>query len=429
MTLFIKNNFSSIKRFQLFIENIYFILISILTICLPLWKKVIPYIIILIFVTWIFEGNFLKKYRNLKENFSSFLIFISFFLVYIVGLIYTENFDYAFFDLEVKLSFLVFPLIFFSGTYNFIDKKKFSELLIYFIFSCFLSSIISLIISTIQFINTNSTVWFFYVYANYFHHPSYISMYVELSLAAISYLILNNLIQNNKLRILLLSISAWLLIYTILLSSKAGLFGLILILIIVFYQIIIIQKKIINALKLIIGVMLLLLIGYNIIPESNNRLAPAMEVIKKKSNYDVNTEDGTVQRIEIWKTSVEIIKNNILIGVGTGDVKDKLLSEYQKKGMNFAYKMNLNAHGQFFQTTIALGIIGLFVLILILFYPFLLSIRHGNYLYLSFIMLITLNISVESMFENQAGVVFYAFFNSFLFINSKLNYSNTNIND
>lgn len=423
-----KDFFLSIKNFLSQYNKIYFALISTLMIMLPLWKKTVPFVIILLVITWIVEGNFKNKFIKLRENFYPFIIFVSLFLFYIFGLTYTTNYSYAFFDIEVKLSLLVFPLLFFSGTFNFIDRNKLTILLLFLILACFLSSFISLIISTIQYIKTDSTIWFYYVNINFFHHPSYISMFIEFSLAAIAYLFFNNSVENKILKILLLLLSGWFLIYIILLSSKAGFIGLIFIFLIIFYQLIIKHKIYRKAIIYIIGSFLVIVIGYKIIPQTNNRISPAIEVIKK-ADYDVNAEDGTVQRIEIWKTSIEIIKNNFFFGVGTGDVKDELLSNYQKKGMKFAYDNNLNAHGQYFQTTISLGFIGFIALFFGLFYPFLLSLRKRNFLYLSFIILIALNISVESMFENQAGVVFYAFLNSFLFITLKIKPTNKNFHD
>jgi O-antigen ligase len=406
------------KYIDLSAHKYFYTLILLLVFLLPLWKKIIPYIIILIFLIWLFEGNFRKKIKILKENYLPFLGFVSIFILYIVGLLYTSNFNYAYFDLEVKLSLLFFPIIFFTGTYNFINFNKLSKILLVFILSCFLSSFISIINSFAQYLKTGSTDWFFYVYVNYFHHPSYISMYIELSLACIAYLLINKAIKSKYLRILLISISVWFVFYIILLSSKAGFIGLVLIALIISFQLISIYKNYLVAFYILVGLILSIFVGYKIMPKTSNRISPAIEVIQKK-DYDVNTEDGTIQRIEIWKTSLEIIKKNFIFGVGTGDVKDALLDEYQHKGMIFAYNKNLNAHGQYFQTAIALGIIGLIVLLFIFLYPIILSINKKDFLYLAFLLLISMNNTVESMFENQAGVVFYAFFNSFLFITSK----------
>jgi len=80
-----------------------------------------------------------------------------------------------------------------------------------------------------------------------------------------------------------------------------------------------------------------------------------------------------------------------------------------------AFKLELNAHNQYLQTMITLGIIGLIVLLLNLILPALYSMEQKHYLYLVFLILIGFNLLFESMLETQAGVVFYAFFNAYLF--------------
>ena len=159
-------------------------------------------------------------------------------------------------------------------------------------------------------------------------------------------------------------------------------------------------------------------LGAKKIPLVTNRITSSVQALKSNKN-DVNTADGTVQRMEIWKISLEIIKENFLIGVGTGDVKDELLKHYEEKGMSFAKHYNLNAHGQYFQTFITLGFFGFISLILLFIIPFFQSFKNRNIIYFSFLVIVAFNILVESMFENQAGVVFYTFFNSFLFLTSK----------
>ena len=117
----------------------------------------------------------------------------------------------------------------------------------------------------------------------------------------------------------------------------------------------------------------------------------------------------------IWWYSFEITNDNFLMGVGTGDVKDNLLDKYREKQMFNALGLELNAHNQYLQTTLALGILGLIILMVTLVLPALYGLEVKHYLYLIFLILIAFNFLFESMLETQAGVVFYAFFNTYLF--------------
>ena len=132
-------------------------------------------------------------------------------------------------------------------------------------------------------------------------------------------------------------------------------------------------------------------------------------------NYYKHETESTISRIFIWEACTDIIQENILAGVGTGDTKDALLEKYLKEEMSGAYEKSLNAHNQFFQTQISIGIIGSLLLLSSIFIPLFHSFRTtGNNLLTLFIIIIIINFLVESMLETQAGVMFYAFFNSLL---------------
>jgi len=134
------------------------------------------------------------------------------------------------------------------------------------------------------------------------------------------------------------------------------------------------------------------------------------------TKISANTSDGTSERILIWKTSFEIIRENFLFGVGTGDIKDELMRKYNEKKMTTAYNLKLNAHNQYLQSFIATGFLGFIIFLSSLILPAIIAIRQKNIIYLMFIFLVAFNFLFESMLEVQAGVVFYAFFNSLLFI-------------
>jgi O-antigen ligase len=116
---------------------------------------------------------------------------------------------------------------------------------------------------------------------------------------------------------------------------------------------------------------------------------------------------------------VEIIREHPLSGVGTGDVKDALLEKYNEKGMTDAFSHRLNAHNQFLQTGIAIGIAGMTVLIGMFILALIYAIKNRNIVYLLFLGINAVNFLFESILETQNGVVFYAFFNAFLFYKIK----------
>ena len=64
---------------------------------------------------------------------------------------------------------------------------------------------------------------------------------------------------------------------------------------------------------------------------------------------------------------------------------------------------------------LALGILGLIVLLLNIVLPVMYGLEMKHYLYLIFLILVAFNFLFESMLETQPGVVFYAFFNAWFF--------------
>jgi len=74
----------------------------------------------------------------------------------------------------------------------------------------------------------------------------------------------------------------------------------------------------------------------------------------------------------------------------------------------------LRAHNQYLSIAVAFGIVGLVWFLITLFYPIFLCGKSKSYLYVSFLLIAIVSFLTEDTLETQAGVTFYAFFNSFL---------------
>ena len=115
-----------------------------------------------------------------------------------------------------------------------------------------------------------------------------------------------------------------------------------------------------------------------------------------------------------WSAALRLIKENFWTGLGNGDTKEALTEKYNELGYNKAAELRLNAHNQYLETFLALGISGFLVLSVLLFAPLFFS--HGNldFLLRFFIFIFAVNFLFESMFNTQAGMIFFMFFYSFL---------------
>lgn len=142
-----------------------------------------------------------------------------------------------------------------------------------------------------------------------------------------------------------------------------------------------------------------------------------MKVMVAYGNYkkDGNANGSSVfQRIEFIKASLNIIKENILFGVGTGDIANAFANYYEETNSKLLPENRFRSHNQYLAITVAFGIIGLLWFLFSMFYPIFADKKNRNYLYLIFIFIMALSMLTEDTLETQIGVTLFAFFNSFL---------------
>ena len=141
-----------------------------------------------------------------------------------------------------------------------------------------------------------------------------------------------------------------------------------------------------------------------------------MKIIISYDNYvsSKNANGSSVfQRVEYIKASLNIIKDNPLIGVGTGDIANAFQQYYEDTNSKLEKENRLRSHNQYLAITVAFGIIGLLWYLFSLLYP-LHEKKNRNYLYIIFLAIMLMSMLTEDTLETQIGVTLFAFFNSFL---------------
>ena len=139
-------------------------------------------------------------------------------------------------------------------------------------------------------------------------------------------------------------------------------------------------------------------------------------------NYTKNGDpnaSSVMQRIEYWKASMHIIKNNWLTGVGTGDLNEAFDEAYNDLGSNLQDSFRKRSHNQYLAIFIAFGIFGFLWFIFTLIYPGIKTGKFNNYLYVVFVIIIIMSMLTEDTLETQAGATFFAFFNALLLFGCK----------
>ena len=377
--------------------------------------KLNSYFIILLTVNTILCAIFLKGEAG--RSFHPILILFAFvFVAHLTGLFKADNMHGATFELQKKLGILLFPFVlFFSPRFT---AKENGKVMLSFVLSCLLTGIVCIATATFRFITTLEPEVFFYHRFSEIAgiHATYLSMYCCFSIAILLYGYfekINSFTARQK--------AAYYFSVFILALSVLFLSGRMQILVLVVgaaaYLVFSYYKKI----GMVRSLLLAILAGGGILGLA--LLSPTIrDRFKEGLNYDIGERWGEQQvRALIWSSAIELIKEHPLTGVGTGDVQDELQKYYldhEYVSLTYLENTRYNAHNQYLETAVGLGMPGLLILLAGFFASLVYARRNNKILYFIFVLLFMLSCMTESMLERQNGIVFYAFFNAFLYLNS-----------
>ncbi len=508
-------------------DSIFYFGLILLVSFLPESKFMMSVSQFIIVFGWVISGNTIKKLKSFLHN-KLAIILASIFLLHLLGLLYTEDFNYAFKDLRTKLPLLIFPLLISTGPR--ISKNGLEKLLFLFCGSVLFATLYS------------TAIW-----RGWTHHKVTdirdISVYISHIrfgiMIAFSILLLGYLININHKKyppiftITIVLTIIWFLIFLVILEAITGLYILGITLFVILSYLIWKRKNIFLRIALIV-----LLTGvpayfaysiyeiYKPIQEINSNETKSLETHtpkgndyendtlkrerenghliyiylnwlelhdawKKRSKYGfdslgssgkvikytlvrylsskgsrkdaqsvdamtereiMDVENGVtninyrhtsnlktriyeilweydnyknggspnghsvVQRIEYWKTSLHLIKQHPFIGVGTGDINNAFERQYAVEHSALDKEHRLKAHNQYLSVAVTFGMLGLIVFLFTLIYPLFVNKNYMDYYYVVFWIFIMLSMLSEDTLETQAGVTFFALFNTlFLF--------------
>jgi O-antigen ligase len=195
-------------------------------------------------------------------------------------------------------------------------------------------------------------------------------------------------------------------------SSKLGLMSLLLNILFIFFYRIRSRLSAKGSFLIIVILVALSVLFYFIFPAPFQRLVSLMNF--DAEHVDKNAIESTAVRVLIWEQSMELIKQNFFFGTGVGDANAELYKAYERNGLTGAYSYKLNAHNQFLQTFIGMGIFSFAVLLFLTIGAMIRALLTRQFLLFIFAFLISFNFLVESMLQRAAGVVFFCFFYCFL---------------
>jgi hypothetical protein len=521
--------FSYIKNlFHDSAKNYYFLLIF-LAISLPLSVFTTTLAEILLILNWIAEGKFSEKLNILKQR-KTPIIVSSIFLLHIIGLLYTNDFQYAFHDLKIKLPILIIPLL--IGSSPPLSDRQIRTLLLWFSAAILASTLIS------------SSIFFgIYKYEYYdvrdislFISHIRFSLMINLAICSLFYYGFGGdtlPLKNKKLRIALVLIAFWLIGFLLILKALTGLIILMILILVIGWKYssripLLAPRFIIRILIISLPLIIASFISHAVAkyfyrekinfseldtktPDGNTYYnntelnwvengnyvwiyvceRELLQEWNKRSSLDYDGKDKQGQelrftliryltskgyrkdaggvrqmnatdiqavengvanyiflnkyslypriyqviweldnyrhgsnpsghsvalRLEYYNAAFDIIKHNLIIGVGTGDVQKEFNAYYDKSDTHLKEKSRRRAHNQFITLLITFGLLGFIISIFAMFYPIFKEDMWGDYLFLCFAIIGFLSMLNEDTLETQTGVSFFIFFYSlFLF--------------
>lgn len=414
----------------------------------------------------VFEQKFQLNREQLKYKWV-YIIYALTWLIYLIGMLYTENQWFGWIQVSKKLGFLIFPTIFLFSDMSYLTKKRVTAIGYALIAGCLLFFFIQLSLAFYDLIFNGCTSDRFFDEELMKVIPvqhSYMSMYACLCLMFCFVEFFEN--KSRKAKIINLLAYFTFVVMIILLSSRAGLIWMVMTFIIQWAWLTFIMKK--RVLGIIVGCLFVVMIigSWLLFPQSAERI--------KLTIMKLTTENQSDHRLTQFKGYKEVIDENWLFGVGTGDRCDEMeisymrykeeiiekigpevageIDKYIKKEwyepwetmrenimkkaeeygrdpdmvnsyiidymyICYAIDKETNAHNMFIETLISVGVVGVMLLLAYFVLPIVLWIRQKRFdiFFFTFLMMVFFNAMFESVFERQLGIIFFCFFNSLMF--------------
>ena len=414
----------------------------------------------------IFDQKFKFNEDQMKYKWA-YIIFALTWVIYLIGMIYTDNQSVGWAQVSKKLGFLIFPMIFLFSDMSYLTRQRLKAIGNALILGCILFFFMNLVYAVYDVIfNGETTARFFdqELMKWYYVHHSYLSMYASLGLMFCFMDIFGD--TSRKVKIVNVLAYIILVIFIILVRSRAGLIWLVLTFVLQWIWLTFIMKK--KKIGLITGCVFVLGVAGACVafPQSVARITETISNIMSEHSSD--------HRLVQFKGYKSVLEENWLFGVGTGDRTDETQAAYHRYKANldamlgpnmvfaidevidnqwyepndsmrmflmdkavlmdedpeivsthlveyqfirYAIDNEINAHNMFFETVISVGVVGLLLLLAYFLIPLILWIKTKRFdmLYCSFLLMIGFNALFESIFEVQLGIIFFCFFNSLLF--------------
>jgi len=403
----------SLEKTSLRIPVAYHLSLSLITLMLAIVPKLVAIGFVVMFVICLI--GFFKKQFTLKMN-AVLWAYVCFYVLYLVGIYFTNDFPNAMKVLEYKLSFVLIPILFvFRPNFN----LKISYPIVGLAVGIVCISIAGFIKAIAAFQLTHNALVSFTSSNICIDHPTYFAAFTMIAIGGMWYLYKKDWAGFTILKVLPFVVFGGIMVM-LSYSMSAILF---LFLVIAFLIIKWIYEKINRYLAIAVVAAAPVFIYFVVanIPalkdEVNNSATAFSEYVSNPMEYiqgkgEVPTGDKV--RLIMWTVTARECMEHPM-GVGTGNVDSNLsealasVNQIEMSTKTPNKEIRYNPHNQFLQTTMELGFLGLAVFVFILFKGIQWGIRYKNGLFILVISCLSFNCLFESMLQRQTGIVFFTF--------------------
>ncbi|MBB3123173.1 O-antigen ligase [Mesoflavibacter sabulilitoris] len=416
----------------------------VLLVLFPILPFAFSSIISVIFVLSVIVLNHGELTANFSSNKKSFLVHILFYLCMIFSIVYTDNLSKGLEEVKRGLPLLLFPFVFYFNKCLF--KKWFLSVLKAFVFANFIyiiylyNFIVDKLspykdfgfrheIYPIKFVKS-FTISFNQILQKAIHvqykppylmfHKAYLSMFVLFSIFILIFLVSRTEKRFAKVLYILIA-----LFFCFVLFHWFSMPNIAVLLIALLFLII----KRLRKFKLRL-IFLLFIIVSSFFLANNSFVKSKIESnilinlnYKQVSNFFKNSLNNNTLNISgraaINNCSLILIKEHPFFGYGIGSVSNKLLECYKENNYLNEYNNKLNSHNNFTHIYLSSGIIAFLSILYFFFYFFKFSIKNKDYLYLSFLAIVLVNMLFETILYRSHGILFFSIFSPLLYVNSQ----------
>lgn len=139
--------------------------------------------------------------------------------------------------------------------------------------------------------------------------------------------------------------------------------------------------------------------------------------IEQLSRPDPSARFGHDLRILSWDASIDIIKKNLLFGVGEAKKTITLVDTYEKRGYTVPAEKKLNSHNQYLEMLVGGGIVAFTIFCVGMITLLIIGAKDRDYVLLTFLAIIAFNCLFESLLERHTGILFVTVIVGFLTTN------------